>query len=156
MTAPRDEPRQQPETHNDRWFLINKAELSEMFTAWMYSDKSPKRLHEVYDPILARKIDNLCEYCSHPFEKHNLPCPHLMRTKVGNIVAECAHFETRTANTGAQARIDAVVKELEKEEQDAIFRYTNATAMNEETYQQGIAFAYERAIALLKEGVERK
>jgi hypothetical protein len=46
--------------------------------------------------------------------------------------------------------VDKVIATLEKEEQDAIFRYTNATTMNEETYQQGIVFAYQRAIALLK------
>ncbi len=79
-----------------------------------------------------------------------LRCQDVMRLGEG-----CPHYAS-TPDAGARQRIADAVKELEKEEQDAIFRYTNATTMNEETYQQGIAFAYQQVIALLKDGVERK
>jgi hypothetical protein len=57
--------------------------------------------------------------------------------------------------TASDKRIADVIAKLEQREKDAIKRYTDATTMNEETYQQGIAFAYNRAIALLREEAKK-
>ena len=49
----------------------------------------------------------------------------------------------------------SVIGELEKEEEEQIGIYQNATTMNEEVYHQGIAFGIQRGAALLKGGVQK-
>jgi len=48
-----------------------------------------------------------------------------------------------------------VIEELETEEKDRIYTYEHSTTMNEETYSQGIIWGIQKAIKLLKEGVNK-
>jgi len=56
----------------------------------------------------------------------------------------------------AQARIDTVVKELEARKITADMEYKSAQAYGFRVERKWMASAYKVAIALLKEGVERK
>lgn len=73
--------------------------------------------------------------------------------EIRTIVYNCVERRECASHSSAQQqRIKQVIRELEKEKDDAISRYTNATTMNEEVYQQGIVFAYQHTIALLQAG----
>lgn len=101
-----------------------------------------------------------CETCGNTKGKDPKVCKVLdeviywahMTSYIQGVVSRCG-CASHSANTDAQARIDAVVKELERLEQLYYEDFKDRSDCPQKYESQGVALMCCRAIALLKEGV---